>query len=132
MFTERPSTDLEDVETMLLQVLLDEFEVNVDDDSAYEVAQQIMQLREATSQGDFSKVDELYVAWKEKGGSNVIKFQQADDQNDSTEDDELESMEEDEDVEMEDAPVQTRPARPKQDPEVDEEGFTKVVGRSKR
>ncbi|KAI9885599.1 MAG: hypothetical protein M1823_002608 [Watsoniomyces obsoletus] len=133
MFTERPSTDLEDVETTLLQVMLDEFEVNVDDDSAYVVAEQIVQLRESTSQGDFSKVDQLYEAWKEKGGSSAIAFQQADDQDDSTEgEDSEESTEEDEDVEMEDALVKTRPARPKPEPEVDGDGFMKVVGRSKR
>ncbi|KAJ4293751.1 rRNA accumulation- protein [Collariella sp. IMI 366227] len=35
----------EDVEAVLLQVMLDEFEVNVDDDSAFEVAEQVVRLR---------------------------------------------------------------------------------------
>ncbi len=170
--TEQPP-DLEDVETMLLQVMLDEFEVNVDDDSAYEVAQQIMRLRETTAQGDFALVDELYAAWKRKGDGDAaataqtVKFRKVekedddddddDDDNDDDDDDDEDDDDDDdddnedsaasgsvsggsrrndgdEDVEMMDADADSskRPSRRPAAPEVDEEGFTKVVGKKRR
>ncbi len=142
MFTERPETDLEDVEDRLLQVMSDEFEVEVDDDSAYEVAQRIMQLRTSTTQGDFSQVDELYRSWQQKKGASAsTMFRKAenaedDDDNDDDDDDDDDEEEEDgddEDVEMKDeASTAAPPPREKQEPEVDAEGFTKVVSKKKR
>lgn len=38
LFVERPDTDAEDVEEVLLQVMVDEFDVNLEDDSAYLVS----------------------------------------------------------------------------------------------
>lgn len=38
MFVERPETDAEDVEDVLVQVMADEFDVNLEDDSAYVVS----------------------------------------------------------------------------------------------
>lgn len=130
MFTDRPGTDLEDVETTLLQVMVDEFEVNVDDDSAYEVAQQVMRLRTSTLQADFAEVDELYSSWLTRGGSSRVQFQQveADDGEEETE-----SSDEEEDADMNDN-VDALPARPtkeREPPPVDEDGFTKVVRKTR-
>ena len=131
MFTERPQTDLEDVETTLLQVMLDEFEINVDDETAFDVAEQIMRVRAATLKGDFTEVDSMYAAWLAKKGNDEvqIRFVERDEDVDET-DGSLDSEEnENEDTEMEEAPVFGRPIRAKPTPEVDEEGFTTVVGR---
>jgi pre-rRNA-processing protein TSR2 len=167
--TEQPP-DVEDVETMLLQVMLDEFEVNVDDDSAFEVAQQIMRLQETTAQGDFALVDELYAAWKRKGGGDAaataqtVKFRKVEEEEEEDDDDDEDNYDGedsdddeddgtddgdaasgsvsggsrrnygDEDVEMMDADADSskRPNRRPAAPEVDEEGFTKVVGKKRR
>ncbi|OIW25205.1 hypothetical protein CONLIGDRAFT_85105 [Coniochaeta ligniaria NRRL 30616] len=82
------------VEEFLLQVMLDEFEVNVDDDSGFEVAESILRVRGECLRGKFDEV-------------------------------ESDEEEDENDVEMGDAP----PPAPKEkvEPEVDEDGFTKVT-----
>jgi len=132
LFAERPDTDLEDVETVLLQVMLDEFEVNVDDDSGFEIAEQIMRLRTDCGNGDFKEVNQLRERWAKKGGKE-IKFQKVergenDDDTDWDSDDLEETDEENEDIEMGEAP----PPKEKPAPEIDEDGFTKVVGKKRR
>ena len=74
LFESRPDTDIEDVETVLLQVMLDEFEVNVDDGSGFEIAEQVMRLRRDCGRGDFAEVAELKQIWEKKGkaGKEVV------------------------------------------------------------
>lgn len=135
MFVDRPETDLEDVETTLLQVMLDEFEVSVEDESAYEVAQQIMRLRASTVRGDFSEVDELHASWLAKKGSDRVRFQQVQNEDEEAdEDSESVDLAEDDEEDVEMADVSQPPQEPtkRSSPEVDADGFTKVVGRRKR
>ncbi|KAK4128457.1 hypothetical protein N657DRAFT_676242 [Parathielavia appendiculata] len=128
--------DQEDVETVLLQVMLDEFEVNVDDDSAFEVAEQVVRIRGECLRGKFDGVEALRRRWEARKGSKVV-MKKAEDQDDETDwdtddddDDEQEADGDgDNDVEMGDAPALARKER--QEPEVDEDGFTKVT-RKKR
>ncbi|KAK4154360.1 Pre-rRNA-processing protein TSR2-domain-containing protein [Chaetomidium leptoderma] len=126
--------DQEDVETVLLQVMLDEFEVNVDDDSAFEVAEQVVRMRGECLRGKFDEVDALRRRWEgKKGGNNKVVFKKVEDQDEDTDwdtDDDDEEEEEDEgDVEMGDAPPP--PRREREEPEVDADGFT-TVSRKKR
>lgn len=122
------------VEEFLLQVMLDEFEVNVDDDSSFEVAEQIVRVRGECLKGKFEEVEALRRKWEGRKGSKVV-FKKAEDQDDDTDwdtdedgdDDEME----DEDAEMGDAPPLVQTRREKEAPEVDEDGFTKVT-RKKR
>ncbi|KAI9834049.1 MAG: hypothetical protein M1819_003334 [Sarea resinae] len=134
LFTTRPDTDAEDVETMLLQVMIDEFDVNVDDESGFPIARLIMDLRKETLQGDFAEVDRMYAAWVERRGkSEKIKVQVVDNSGDDTDWDSVdeEDDDEDDDVEMGEASAPP-PPKEKPAPEVDDDGFTKVVGRKKR
>ncbi|KAI9800901.1 MAG: hypothetical protein M1833_003038 [Piccolia ochrophora] len=137
LFQERPQTDLEDVETTLLQVMLDEFEVNVDDDSAYDVAKQIVELRALTMAGKFEKVDALHAEWMTEKGKSNVRYQlvegQGDDDGDSVDWESGDSADDDDDddVEMGDATSTRQEPREKPMPEVDEDGFTKVTGRSR-
>jgi pre-rRNA-processing protein TSR2 len=133
--TEEP--DQEDVEAVLLQVMLDEFEVNVDDESAFEVAEQVVRLRGECLRGKLDGVDALRRRWEGKKGNKVV-FKKAEDQDgdetdwDTDDDDEDgEEGESGEDVEMGEAPPPAPPRREKEEPEVDEDGFTKV-SRKKR
>jgi pre-rRNA-processing protein TSR2 len=140
MFEQRPQTDLEDVETTLLQVMSDEFEVNVEDDTAYQVAQVIMNIRTTTQGGDFSLVNKLHSEWVAKSGKPAAIFKEVErsvDEDNTDEDGvDLEDStgDEDGDVEMGDDPAETDPPKIRQNPgpEVDEDGFTKVVSRKKR
>ncbi|KAI9743036.1 MAG: hypothetical protein M1818_003331 [Claussenomyces sp. TS43310] len=135
LFDERPDTDLEDVETVLLQVMQDEFEVAVDDESAFEVAEQIVRLRRDCGRGNFGEVEALQSRWNRKAGHAGDVFQkverdEAEDDTDYDSDDldVTDDEDEDKDIEMSDAPApKEKPA-----PQIDEDGFTKVVSKKKR
>ena len=133
----------------MLQVMNDEFDVNVEDGSGEEIAAKIIGLRKLTLQGDFAMVDDMYLKWQERqsksGRGGKINFQHVtrnDDEDDTDwdsdniedeEDEEDEEVEEDgSDVEMSDAPALVKAPKEKFQPKVDEDGFTEVVGRRRR
>ncbi|GIJ99092.1 hypothetical protein Aspvir_001216 [Aspergillus viridinutans] len=136
MINERPETDALDLEDVLIQVMNDEFDVVVDDESAAPVAAQIMAIREQTARGEFGFVQELWEAWQKKGqqkGNNVAAaFKRVEAEDDEDTDDEEDEDEDDEDVDMGEAPALVRAPRERIEPEVDEDGFTKVVGKKRR
>ncbi|KAJ9364259.1 putative pre-rRNA processing protein [Paecilomyces variotii] len=138
LLNDRPETDAEDLEDVLIQVMNDEFDVVVDDGSAGDVAVQIMEMRAQTQRGEFGEIRAMYEAWKEKmdkkGANAAGLFRKVDarDEDQETDEDEDEDDEEEGDVEMDEAPALTRAPRERVEPEVDEEGFTKVVGKKKR
>ncbi|XDG05621.1 hypothetical protein ABKA04_005236 [Annulohypoxylon sp. FPYF3050] len=121
----------EDIEATLLQVMWDEFETNVDDDSEVEVADRIVKFRTQCAAGDFSLVEDLRRRWLATKGKTV-KVQEVDggDQETDWESDE-DDDDEDEDVEMDEAPALVAVPKERPPPEVDEDGFTKVT-RKKR
>ncbi|KAF7552486.1 hypothetical protein G7046_g7400 [Stylonectria norvegica] len=125
--------DLEDVETMLLQIMVDEFEVNVDDDSGFEVATNVMKVRAGCAIGQFEDVDALRTRWLNlKGGKVDQLFKKADDADQDTdwESDDEDDEDDDEggaDVEMGEAPALVSVPKEKPAPEVDQDGFTKVT-----
>jgi pre-rRNA-processing protein TSR2 len=127
--------DVEDLEEVLIQVMLDEFEVVVDDDSPAEIAASIMKVRQRILQGDYTEVDRMLAVWEEKQnkGQEKLIFKKVEEEDSGQETDWESSEEEENDVEMEDAP-QLVPAtkQEKPAPEVDEDGFTKVIGKKKR
>lgn len=114
------------VEEFLLQVMLDEFEVNVDDDSSYEVAETVLRVRGECVRGKFDEVEALRKRWEAKKGGKVV-FKHAEDQDGETDwdTDSDDDEDADEDVEMGDAPPPAPKEKPQ--PEVDEDGFTKVT-----
>ncbi|KAK3381345.1 Pre-rRNA-processing protein TSR2-domain-containing protein [Podospora didyma] len=117
-----------DVETVLLQVMLDEFEVNVDDESAFEVAEQVMRVRNECLRGKFDEVEALRRRWG-GGDKKKVVFREVESQDDDADTDwdtDDSGSDDDEDVEMSDAPAAPPPKERKASPEVDEDGFTKV------
>lgn len=143
LFSERPDTDQEDVEDVLLQVMGDEFEVQVEDGSETEVAAQIMRTRVECERGEFGNVRDMYRAWEERKGRplslpNEMQFaRNAGQEDENDEEDESGEDGEEADVNMEDAHemipdlVPARKEAKRSDPEIDEDGFTKVVGKRK-
>ncbi|KAL8949538.1 MAG: hypothetical protein Q9222_004360 [Ikaeria aurantiellina] len=141
LFETTPDADVEYLEEFLLQVMNDEFEVNVEDDSTAEVAAKIVGLRKLTLQGDFGMVDDMYRRWAErqaKGGEKV-NFQRMggedDDDDDDDDDEEWDSeevQEEDGDMNVDEAPQLVKPPRQKIFPKVDDEGFTEVVAKKRK
>lgn len=134
LFATEPSTDAEDVEVMILQVLEDEFGVRLEDETEVQVARDIMSIRKELSEGNTTTVDALQKKWEDRKGKEVstgsVSVRESNQEADWDSVDE-ESDEDDQDVEMGDAPALV-PAKPKAEPEVDEDGFTKVVGKKKR
>ncbi|QPG94409.1 hypothetical protein C2857_005936 [Epichloe festucae Fl1] len=122
--------DMEYVETFLLQIMIDEFDVNTDDDSGLEVAGNIIRARAQCAIGQFDEVRKLAQRFQNLKGSNVdTMFKKADDADQDTDwesDDDENDDGDDEggaDVDMADAPA----PKQKPEPEVDDDGFTKVT-----
>jgi pre-rRNA-processing protein TSR2 len=129
MLNERPETDAEDLEDVLIQVMNDEFEVMVDDESAGNVAAEIMDFKAQTARGEFGAIQQLWDTWQKKGNqkaSAASMFKKVDARDEDQETDEEEDDSEDEDVEMGEAPSLVRAPREKVEPQVDEDGFTMV------
>jgi pre-rRNA-processing protein TSR2 len=133
---------VDDLEEVLLQVMVDEFEVVVDDDSAEVTARGIWSGLNKLKSGDTSELNAMYVKWQEKqkkGGDKIVGVVRGEDKDGDETDWDEEDDDDDEqewngfpdraDVDMDEAPPL---ARSKPEPEVDEEGFTKVVGKKKR
>lgn len=146
LLTLRPAQihDVGDLEEVLLQVMLDEFEIVVDDGSAEEVAKKIWGSASKVRDGDVRELEEMYSKWQEKqarGGEKVVNVVRGEDKDgDETdwddEDDEeaWDGFPDGEDTEMSEAPqlMDTKKEKQKVEPEVDEDGFTKVVSKKKR
>ena len=134
LLDETPDADAQYLEEFLLQVMNDEFEVNVEDGSCEEVAEKILKLRLDIQDGSFTAVDEMFAEWQRKqaaGGDKIRTIAEG-----NSEDQEVDSDEEtdDADEEMDDAPPLVRAANVKPPPkaDVDEDGFTKVVRKNRR
>ena len=128
MLADRPETDAEDLEDVLIQVMNDEFDVVVDDDTAADVAIQIMELKDQAAHGDFATIRDMWEKWQKKSqqkSTTAAMFKQVESKDEDQETDE----EEEEDVDMDDAPALVRAPREKPEPEVDEDGFTMVKKR---
>ncbi|KEQ71694.1 pre-rRNA processing protein, partial [Aureobasidium namibiae CBS 147.97] len=131
LFVERPDTDEFDIEAVLLQVMQDEFDLNVEDESEIPVAEEIMKLRKETAEGNFAGFEAVKRRFEERGGKIPQNLQVVEHKQDGDESSEDES--DDEDIDMDDAaPALVSAPREKQEPEVDEDGFTTVVSKKKR
>lgn len=138
MVNERPETDAEDLEDVLGQVMNDEFDVVVDDESAVPVAEKIMEVRAQVARGEFGPIQEMWEAWQKKSQQKAnnaaaafkkVEAKDEDQETDAEEDDDEDGA--NGDVDMGDAPALVRAPKEKAEPEVDEDGFTKVVGKKR-
>lgn len=141
LFTQNQIRDVEDLEDIMGQVMSDEFEVVVDDNSLEETARGIWSGRARILQGDASEVTRLMAIWEEKKNKKTrLQVVQGPDVDQDTDDEEDEDTwngfpdSRDEDVDMDEAPalVDASSSKKKPEPEIDEDGFTKVVGKKKR
>ncbi|PYH85028.1 hypothetical protein BO82DRAFT_351388 [Aspergillus uvarum CBS 121591] len=133
MLATRPETDSYDLEDVLVQVMTDEFDVDVDDESAAAVADQIMEMKAQTERGEYAGIQHMWEVYQRKGGETAVAGIQraagAAGEDDSEDDEEDEEM----DVDMDDdAPALVRAPREKVEPEVDDDGFTTVVSKKRR
>lgn len=138
LFASNQIRDIEDLEDILEQVMSDEFEVVVDDGSLEQTASKIWQGRQKLLQGDSSEVTKLMAIWEEKQKKRrPIHLVQGPEVNQDTDDEGSEAswngFPEEQDTDMGEAPALIDTSkREKIAPEVDEDGFTKVVLKKKR
>ncbi|KAK9454190.1 Pre-rRNA-processing protein TSR2-domain-containing protein [Dipodascopsis uninucleata] len=71
LFEQLETVEEEDIEERLLQVMQDEFEVSVEDDTAYNVAESIIKIYNMCLEKDFSLVDSLYQRFLNKRPSTA-------------------------------------------------------------
>ncbi|KAK5084003.1 rRNA accumulation-related protein [Exophiala xenobiotica] len=139
LFAQNQVRDVEDLEDILEQAMSDEFEVVVDDGSLEEIARKIYSGRAKVLQGDATEVTRLMSIWEERRKKKTI-FQavpgpEVDQETDDDEDEEeWNGFQDTRDVDMDEAPalIDSAQIKKKPEPEVDEEGFTKVVGKKKK
>ncbi|KAL4869071.1 hypothetical protein BDV12DRAFT_208806 [Aspergillus spectabilis] len=137
MLSDRPETDAEDLEDVLIQVMNDEFDVVVDDESAGEVADRIIEIRGMVARGEYGGVREMWKGWErrsaQRGNNATAGFRRVEDQEGETDGEEDDSDNDEEgDVDMGEAPALVRAPRERVEPEIDDDGFTKVVGKKRR
>jgi pre-rRNA-processing protein TSR2 len=131
---ESPAPDDQYVEELLLQVMSDEFETVIEDGSAESVGRDIVQMWDETRTGKQDLVLKFEsLAEKTKGKKPNAQEKVISDDEEDWEDDDGE--EDDEDEDGEEAPPLIERAIPRstpKEPEVDEDGFTLVKGKSRR
>lgn len=116
------------IEEMLLQIMVDEFEVILEDNSAYEVARDVVRLWEDV----YSGRDTLVKEWEDQAGRYVPQVEEgARSGSDWEETSDIGG--DDSDVDMEGTHEDHSRHRPRVDqPEVDEDGFTTVRRQGRR
>ncbi|KAF9729746.1 hypothetical protein PMIN06_004921 [Paraphaeosphaeria minitans] len=134
LFASNTATDQEDVEVLLLQVLEDEFGVRLEDETEVGVARDIVAIKNEVHEGNFATVDALKARWESRKGKevNTGSVQVREVEHEGEWDSVDEETDDDEDEAMRDAPAAAAPPKEKPAPEVDEDGFTKVVGKKRR
>lgn len=133
LFDSDGETNGYDVECMLLQVMQDEFEVVIDDESAFDTADQIMKLKAQCLLGNFTEVLKLKERWEKKGANNASvasAFQMVDNGENDQDTDGSDSEDGGMDIDMTDAPAPR--VKEKVEPEIDKDGFQTVVSKKKR
>ena len=132
LFNGRQDTDAEDLEAFLLQIMQDEFDCNVEDETEVEVGRTILVLRKTLLEGDVSAFETLERRWNSRGlmKADVRVVDHGDDEVD--EDDDDDEMDDGEDRAPQ-AGQQQAPREPREKPQaqVDDDGFTKVVGKKR-
>ncbi|CAK1359751.1 Pre-rRNA-processing protein TSR2 [Cercospora beticola] len=132
LLTTRPETDQEDLELFLLQIMGDEFECNVEDESEVVVAGDILKVRSRMMETrSLQAAVEVEQRWKSRGNMKTDKVV-VQEVNQDADEEEFEGFDDDED--MDEAPsLVSAPKVPKEKPipEVDDDGFTKVSGKKR-
>lgn len=144
LLNQKQLRDVEDLEDVLEQVMSDEFEVVVDDGTLEEVAHKIWKGVERLKQGDGREVQDLMREWEKRKGKKINAVAGPQDEENHSSEDEDEDEEwngfedngvklDQTDIDMDEAPMLVDASKSrKAEPEIDEDGFTKVVGKKKR
>ncbi|KXT03067.1 hypothetical protein AC579_2662 [Pseudocercospora musae] len=126
----------EDLEVFLLQIMQDEFDCNIEDESEVDVANSILKVRKAMTESlSTAAAHEVKQRWENRGSKKHDKVVVQETNQEVGDDEEWDGFDEDGDEDMDEAPQLVQaPAQPKERSilEVDEDGFTKVPSKKKR
>ncbi|KAF9457215.1 Pre-rRNA-processing protein TSR2-domain-containing protein [Collybia nuda] len=127
-----PTPDDQYIEELLLQVMADEFEAVLEDGSAESVAKDIVQIWDETRVGKQDAVQKFEEIAETMKGKKVDAQIAPANEDDEWEDDDSEADSGDDEGD-EEAPQLLKPqdSTPKNEPEVDDDGFTLVKGKGK-
>jgi pre-rRNA-processing protein TSR2 len=127
--------DQDELAEMLEGMVSDEFEVDLDDGSADEVAGDVVKLWKKLTKGDKAMVEELEELVRSTAGKKVQAQGHGDDEQELDEDGNLlegsDDSSDDDDVEMANTEGPPEP-KEKQEPVVDDDGFTLVQKKGKK
>ncbi|KAJ7732185.1 Pre-rRNA-processing protein TSR2-domain-containing protein [Mycena metata] len=124
-----PTPDDQYVEEILLQVLADEFDTDLEDGSAESVALDMVRLWDETRVGQDDLVRKLEAKAESVRGKRAVAQQAA-----SGNAEEWEEEDDEDDSGMDEDEGEVPPLmefRPREEPEIDEDGFTMVKGKGK-
>ncbi|KAM0720677.1 hypothetical protein Q7P37_004814 [Cladosporium fusiforme] len=130
LFSGRQDTDAEELEAFMLQIMQDEFDCNVEDETEGEVARTILVLRKTLLEGDVSAFEALEKRWKSRGMMKA-DVQVIDNGDGEVDDGDIDEMDEEEDRAPQAGGQAPVVPRERQEPQVDDDGFTKVVGKKR-
>lgn len=128
LFNER-IVDIQLIEETLLYAMVDEFDTEVDNDSALEIAALIFKLFKNVMDGDYAQIDLMYEAWQRKLQRAPVRIVVGTDPNNPSDDDE------EDDVDIVDAPALVEDAMETDEPQgpiVDDDGFEMVQPKGRR
>lgn len=133
LFKENKIVDVILIEETLLYAMLDEFDVDIQDESALPIAMNILKCWEYVNNGGFEDIQQMYLNWKTKQ-KNVQKVViQKDPLNpDASDDSEDDDDEEDDDEMMVEEEHHHHEEQPPSGPQFDEDGFEIVQPKGRR
>ncbi|EEB07272.1 rRNA processing protein Tsr2 [Schizosaccharomyces japonicus yFS275] len=117
--TANPDVEADDVEEIILQILTDEFSADVEDDSAYELATDLVSLWKSSQEDDFEPIRKLH----ETVGKKLLEKMESEGGAGAGS---SETANAEATPELVEAPDAQEQSQQQQDPVVDDDGFTMV------
>ena len=130
LFKNEKVVDVALIEETLLYAMVDEFETNVEDDSALPIAVEVINIYNDCFNFNYNKVEKLYLEWQEKQKTKKLKRIVHIEGDDDDDDDGEEWDDEDEDEEMDEIVPDLVSSKP--EPIVDDDGFELVQPKGRR
>ncbi|RCK56391.1 Pre-rRNA-processing protein TSR2 [Candida viswanathii] len=138
LFAESKIVDVQLIEETLLYAMVDEFDTQVDNDSALEIADLIVRIYRDVMRLEYGVIDGLYERWVAKGGDKKVEGKKVHVENDPNNPDVSDDEEEEEEEEKEhdhdgmdvDEPMEEAPQLV--GPVVDDDGFELVQSKGRR
>ncbi|KAI5961247.1 TSR2 [Candida pseudojiufengensis] len=135
LFSENKAVDIQLIEETLLYAMVDEFDTEVDNDSALEIGALIMRFYKDVQLEKYDSIEELYKKWNDKKSLRVANSKvhiEEDPNNPDSSDDEEDDEEETEDIEMSNGDDMVIDKEEPKGPIVDDDGFELVQKKGRR